>query len=130
MTEGRDSAGERRIVPALAALTAGPAAWAAQLMFGYGLSSLACFPHDVPFMRSPPPGWTGEPVLLLAVNLVCLAASLVAAAAAFRLWRRRGPAHLRFLALCGVFGGIGFACAIAFDTVPILGTPPCWSIAP
>jgi hypothetical protein len=128
----------------LAALAAGPAGWALQLVLGYGLSSYACFPRDTPALRSPPPGWSGEPGLLLAINLLCLALVLAGLTASAILWRRDpgrtlgdagraaggGVGRTRFLAACGVISGLVFAVAVLFDTVSILGTSTCWSIAP
>ncbi|HEY7900324.1 MAG TPA: hypothetical protein VIC25_03975 [Caulobacteraceae bacterium] len=122
----------RRICLLILALAAGPAAWIGQLVIGYGISSYACFPATAPAQISPPPGWSGEVAGLLALNLACLILSLLGAALAFRLWRRpgAGPAagRTRFLAGCGLFSGLGFALAILFDTVPILGVPACWAI--
>jgi hypothetical protein len=122
-----------RIGPArlIAALAAGPTAWALQLIAGYGLSSLTCFPHDRPITQSPPPGWSGEPVLLLAINIACLLLALAGAGLSYAGWRGSvGQGRSRFLAACGVMSGLGFALAILFDTAPILGVPACWSIAP
>lgn len=123
-------------------LAAGPAGWIAQLVIGYGLSSYACFPRDAPHLISPPPGWAGEHLGLLALNLACLALALSGLAAALGAWRRtrgekRGGPHLaleigegraRFLALCGLLTSGLFAGAILFNTAPILGVPACWSV--
>ena len=120
------------MVVLLSALMAGPAAWAAQLILGYGLASAACFPDNAPQQSAPPPGWTFEPGLLLAINLICLAGAVVGVIAAGATWRGlagEGEARSRFLAACAVLSGVGFAVAILFDTVPILGVPSCWSIA-
>ncbi|HZZ88552.1 MAG TPA: hypothetical protein VFE13_09495 [Caulobacteraceae bacterium] len=122
----------------LLALAAAPAAWALQLLAGYGLSSWACFPHDAPLRQTPPPGWGAERPMLLAVNLVCLALCLAALAIAARL-RPRGiapaaldvrMARMRFLAHCGILACLGFAGAILFNTANILMVPACWSIPP
>lgn len=130
------------MVASLGSLIAGPTAWIAQLVFGYGLSSLACFPHDVPYRQSPPPGWSVEPALLAAVSAACLAAAILGGATALVHWRRTrkergGDAHhaldvgegrTRFMAACGVLSGFGFALAIVFDLPAILAVPACWSI--
>ena len=140
LTHGRPAS----LLLLLAALAAGPAGWALQLVLGYGLSSYACFPRDAPFLRSPPPGWSGEAGLLLGINLACLLLVLAGLVVCALIWRRdpgesladagRGPGggagRTRFLAACGVFSGLGFAVAVLFDTASILGTPACWSIAP
>jgi hypothetical protein len=127
-----------RVVFLLVALGAGPAAWALQLVAGYALSSYACFPHDIARRSSPPPGWAAEPAILLAVNLACLAICLAAVAyGARQLAARRGngaaqrdvrPGRTRFLALCGVMAGLGFAGAILVNTANIVMVPTCWSI--
>jgi hypothetical protein len=136
------SATGRGIVLLLAGVAAGPAAWVAQLIFDYALSSYACFPRYTPATVSPPPGWSGEAGVLLAVNLVCLILALAGFAIAFRRLREAGgargdgaseelapPGRRRFLAICGIFASLGFAAAILFDTPFILGVPSCWSIA-
>jgi hypothetical protein len=127
----------------LSGLAAGPAAWIAQLIVDYGLSSYACFPKDAPRLVSPPPGWAGEHLWLLAINLACLALAGAGFASAYGGWRltraeKRGDAHemleigegrARFLAICGMLGCGVFAAAILFDTLPILGVPACWQVA-
>ena len=135
--------GRVSIVASLASLIAGPAAWVAQLVIGYGLSSLACFPHDVPFQTSPPPGWANEAAILALVNGACLVIALLGLLTAFVHWRRTrgekaGGAHhalevgegrTRFMAVCGMLSGFGFALAILFDTPAWLAVPACWAIA-
>lgn len=135
--------GRVSILAQIAGLAAGPAAWIAQLVVDYGLSSYACYPFTEPFQQAPPPGWGGERILLLIVNLACLAASLGGLATAHRVWRRArdekpgdvhrvihtGHGRTRFLALCGMLASIGFAVAILFDTAAIVGVPSCWNIA-
>ena len=132
------------LAPLLLSLAAGPAAWIGQLVLGYGLSSYACYPKDAPRLASPPPGWGGEHILLLGVNLACLALAAWGLATAVGSWRRsreetRGDAHhlmevgegrTRFLALCGMLCCGLFGAAILFNTAPILGVPACWSVAP
>jgi hypothetical protein len=130
----------RRVAWLLVALAAGPATWALQLVAGYAVSSYACFPHDVARRQAPPPGWSSEAAILMAINLACLA--LDAAALVYTLrclsglgWNggaardvRRG--RTRFLALCGVMASAGFAGAIVVNTANIVMVPTCWSIAP
>lgn len=132
------------IAASLASLIAGPAAWIVQLVVGYGVSSLACFPHDAPYRQSPPPGWSAEPSLLGAVNILCLAFAMLGGLTAAWHWRRTrgekrggvaraldvGEGRTRFMAACGVLSGFGFALAILFDSQAILAVPPCWSIMP
>lgn len=120
----------------LAALAAGPGAWAIQLVVDYGLASHACFPGAVPLRQSPPGGWTGEAAVLLALNLACLALAAAGAAVSLRALRRAGPRpegaeprRTRFLAYCGLLSGVGFSLAVLFDTVVVLAVPGCWRIA-
>jgi hypothetical protein len=134
--------GRVSIVASLASLIAGPAAWILQLVIGYGLSSLACFPHDIPLRQSPPPGWSAEPLLLGAINGVCLAIAILGGVTALLHWRRTrgessggaghvleiGEGRTRFLAACGMLSAFGFALAILFDTPAIMAVPACWSI--
>jgi hypothetical protein len=130
----------RHVAWLLAALAAGPATWVLQLVAGYALSSYACFPHDVPWHQAPPPGWSGEPAILLVVNLACLALDLTAALYCARRLAGAGGngaaprdvrrTRTRFLALCGVMASVGFAGAIALNTANIFMVPTCWSIVP
>ncbi|HEY5410792.1 MAG TPA: hypothetical protein VIJ94_08690 [Caulobacteraceae bacterium] len=128
----------RPILTPLLALAAGPAAWAAQLIAGYGASSLACFPHDAP---APTPPGPGEHVGLAALNLVCLAVAVAGLATAFMVWRSARPDRFaehndqapasagreQFLGACGMLSGAIFCVAILFDTAAIFGAPACWS---
>ena len=127
------------IVAPLAALAAGPAAWAAQLIGGYAASSLACYPYDAPVLRPPGPG---EQAALIVLNLACLGIAVAGLATSALHWRRAkapqpgasndtlpaGLGRARFVAACGMLSGLGFVLAILFDTAPILGTPACWSL--
>jgi hypothetical protein len=127
------------IVASLASLIAGPAAWITQLVVGYGLSSLACFPHDVALRQSPPQGWSTEPLILGVINGVCFAIAILGGILALIHWRRTrgggaaqaleiGESRTRFMAACGMLSGFGFALAILFDTPAWLAVPACWSI--
>jgi hypothetical protein len=128
----------RHVAWLLAALCAGPAAWALQLVADYAVSSYACFPHDMAGRQAPPRGWAAEPAMLLVVNLACLALDL--AAIVYCFGRRAAPAgnggatsdvragRTRFLAICGVMAGLIFAAAILFNTANIVMVPTCWSI--
>ena len=136
--------GRTRLVLLLLSLAAGPAGWIAQLVVGYGLANYACYPDSRPQLHAPPPGWAGENLWLVALNLACLvvcAAGFLLAAAAWRRTRDEKPGnaqHLletgegrtRFLAVCGMLATAVFAAAILVNTVTILGVPSCWEFAP
>jgi len=127
----------------LIGLAIGPAAWAAQLEIGYGLSSYACFPQDRA-LADGHPVLAGEHLGLVLLNLACLAAALFGAWISLRGWRatraeKEGAEHSllevgegrsRFLAGCGLLTSAGFALAILFDLAPILGAPACWNFGP
>ena len=133
--------GRVSIIASLASLIAGPAAWIVQLVVGYGLSSLACFPHDAALRQSSPPGWSSETLLLGAINGACLMVAIVSGVIALIHWRRTrgergggatqaleiGEGRTRFLAICGMLSSFGFALAILFDTPALLAVPACWS---
>jgi hypothetical protein len=115
----------------LFALAAGPAGWVVQLVTDYGLSSYACFPRFEPWTRTPPPGWSHEGLVLVAVSLACLVLGLSGAIVALNLWRsaaRRGEGRETFLIACAAVASVGFTIALLFDTWPILRTPACWNI--
>jgi hypothetical protein len=130
--------GRWRTVRLLAGLAAGPTAWAIQLEGGYAISSYACFPRDIPFRVSPPPGWSGETIQLFALNVGCLLVAIAGAALAAAQSPRRpsseaavaGPVvgRTRFLARCGAISGLGFAAAILVNVANIALVPACWSI--
>lgn len=128
----------RRVAWLLAALCAGPATWALQLVAGYAVSSYACFPHDAAGRQTPPPGWSAEPAMLLALNLACLALDVAAVIYCFRRLRGRAGngvdaadvrlGRTRFLAVCGVMAGLIFAGATLVNTANIVMVPTCWNI--
>ena len=134
--------GRVSIVASLASLIAGPAAWITQLVVGYGLSSLACFPHDVALRQSPPQGWSTEPMILGGISGVGFGIAILGGILALIHWRRTrgergggatqaleiGEGRTRFMAVCGMMSSFGFALAILFDTPAILAVPACWSI--
>jgi hypothetical protein len=124
----------------LLSLAAAPAGWIAQLVVSYGVASYACQPTGAPQLRPAGFGWADEHWLLLAVNLACLALTIGAGIAPWRAVRRhltassaapgeRKPAgHIQFLAACGLMASVGFAIAIAFNTVELVTVSACWRI--
>lgn len=107
-------------------LAAGPSAWIAQLVLGYGLSAYACYPGDTPRRDLPP---SSEHGLLLGINLACLVLSAAGFAVSFSAWRRgeTGDGRSRFLILCGLLSTAMFSLAILFNTPSALALRLCWS---
>jgi hypothetical protein len=71
----------------LSGLLVAPLIWAVQLYLNYGLASHACFPDQTP-RASFAPGWERIWVVLLVVNLVCLAICAIGLLASGYSWRR------------------------------------------
>jgi hypothetical protein len=118
--------GARRLAAELFGVAAGPAAWIAQLVIDYGLSSYACYGGSEPRPAAPP---ASEHLVLLLINLACLALALSGLAISFASWRRPGAGgnRSRFLALCGLLSSAMFCVAILFDTPSALALRLCWS---
>jgi hypothetical protein len=128
----------------LFALACGPFAWIVQLVGDYALASHACRPGDAPRLTPPAAGWRGEHLVLVGVNLACLALCLAGGAIAMAAWRRshreKAPEgrdliavtedRTQFLAVCGVIAAAIFALAMAFDTTLPFFVPSCWRFAP
>lgn len=114
------------------------AAWIVQLIVSYGLATYACFPSEMA-RDSLLPGWGFLGAVLVAINLLALAITLLTALASFLVWRHTseeaggGHGHLieagegrtRFLAVWGIWLGIWFALQIIFGTIAIIGVPAC-----
>jgi hypothetical protein len=119
-------------------LVAGPVAWGVQLVAGYGLSGHACFPGDHPVARIAL-GWGWMRAACLGLNLLALGVCVAAGLYSLSLWRATqheaqgrartvvdvGEGRTRFSSLCGALTSAGFALAILFNTVVILGAPAC-----
>lgn len=127
-----------RLRPLLAALIlyTPPLAWFVQLAVGFGMTSWPCFPsmerHTTPL---PGYGWTSIGTLVLL--LVC---ALLACTTAFLSWRifrdvreesggghdalaEMGQGRTRFMALWGLYLGMGFALA-TLVTLPAFALVP------
>jgi hypothetical protein len=118
-------------------LALGPAAWALQLMLGYGLSSQACFPSDMPI--AVPAGWRHEWLIIAGTGLAFLLIALGGVGLALHAWsatrdEKEGTHHAllevgegraRFLALCGVLAGSLFCLAILFDLAVTFSLHSC-----
>jgi hypothetical protein len=111
-----------------------------QLYLNYGLASHACFPVDAPrtsFLH----GWERLWIVLLVVNLVCLAVcaiGLITSGFSWRLWRdRRAVAEgagatvynpeerRRSFAISGLMVSGLFTVAILFNTIYLWALSTC-----
>lgn len=120
------------------ALVAAPAAWCLQLVVIYGFASLACFQRGAP-RHTLPEAWNALPATLLAVNLIALLVALAGLFDSHRIWLQTntegrggherllhaGEGRTRFLAVIGIWASVWFALMIGFDTIALLGVPPC-----
>jgi len=114
-----------------------PLAWAVQLVAIASIANVACVAGDGP--KAAPPGAPWADVALIAVNLAALVAAAVALAVAYRNLDRTGhelahnPAGLmeagegrsRFLSVWGIWTGILFVLAIAFNTLSVFWAGLC-----
>jgi Na+/proline symporter len=125
----------------LCGLVVGPLIWAIQLYLNYGLTSHACFPSEAPrasFLL----GWERIWILVLAVNLVCLAICAIGILASGYSWRRlrsrqalvagadiaavhTSQARMRSFAVAGLMISGLFTVAIFFDTLYLWALSTC-----
>jgi hypothetical protein len=117
-------------------LAAPPAAWSAQTIAGYAISSQACYPAD---MLRTKPTFTGMWDLLVVISLSALIVGVLGAGIAYRNWSstryerggagpeliERGEGRTRFLAMCGLIVAGGFSVATAFSMVALILSPLC-----
>jgi cytochrome c biogenesis factor len=127
----------------LAGLAAGPAAWIAQLVVSYAVSSQACS-----YARQSGSGsgqaFAGETPTLIGINLACLLFAALGGTLSYRNWRRTrlekpgrlqsalaiGEGRTRFIATCGMISAVIFAIAILFNTLEPLLVSACWTGKP
>ena len=123
----------------LAGLAIPAAAWALEMLVGYGISSNAC-----PLTRAPDPqaGFSGEATLLIVLQLVCVIATVASGLMSWRQWRQvrgektdsehshvtLGEGRTRFMALAGMLTAGVFAVAILFNLLEPIVIPLCWSL--
>jgi hypothetical protein len=119
----------------LLALAAGPLAWALHLVLNYAFASQVCFPGPTPRQNGAGLGWLWP--LLIAIDLIGIAACALAALLSWRNWREAprdlpldreieiGEGRSRFLASWGMFTGVLLALAIVFDFVGLWVLPLC-----
>lgn len=116
----------------------GPAAFLIQLVMNYGFASHACFPSERPH-TAPISGWGGVWSLLLILNIAALLVAIAAGAVSWSSWRatreevsgesggliEAGEGRTRFLSVWGILTGFGFALAVLFDLISVIGAPVC-----
>jgi hypothetical protein len=130
--------GRVRLIALLFAVLAPPLAWSLHLIANYAFSSHACFPGHSP-RAAPLPDLHWLRGLLIAVDLVSMAISILALLVALNSWRATsqemaetgpplveiGEGRTRFLAIWGVIISLGFFVAVFFDFVGLWILPPC-----
>jgi len=119
-------------------LYTGPLAWFVQLNVGVTMTSWPCFP-SMDRLDRPLPGYEWTRIGAVAVLVVC---ALAAAIAGFLSWRKFaevreekegghddlvevGHGRTRFIALWGMYLGLGFALATLVTLVAFLMVPRC-----
>jgi hypothetical protein len=116
--------------------TVAPIFWLGQLMLGYWVTAVGCYPGDHPV-----PLASTAPLVnaLIAFDIVALLACAAGGAVSWRSWRHTrhekegdhsyalhtGEGRSRFLALWGMFSSLWFFGAILFNTIGSLTVPPC-----
>jgi hypothetical protein len=113
------------------AVFAAPAAWAAQLVFGYAATGYACYPHHV-WRTAVAPGLDWARPVAVVVNLLALAVCLAGVWIAWGLHRGAPSAasdveqrRLRFNGLCGLLSSAIFLTGTLANTTTLLGAPTC-----
>jgi hypothetical protein len=117
-----------------------PVIWAVQLYLNYSLASHACFPGEAP-RTSFLPGWEQIWIVLLVVNLLCLAICAMGLLASGYSWRRlrdrpaveeeAGAApypfeeRLRSFAIAGLMVSGLFTASILFNTLYLWALTTC-----
>ncbi|MEO5868184.1 MAG: hypothetical protein ABIQ19_13955 [Sphingomonas sp.] len=123
----------------MAGLAVPPAAWAFELLVGFGISSNAC-PLTAGSIAQV--GFTGEKALLIVLQLVCLTGAIASGLMSRRHWQRvrgekadsehshltLGEGRTRFVALAGMLTAGAFAIAIVFNLLEPILIPLCWSL--
>lgn len=118
------------------ALLAAPLAWLAQISVNYGVASHACYPGAEPFLVMVAQ-WPWP--VVTAVNILSLVVAVTGSAIAYRTWQltrgeasgdigktvEAGEGRTRFLSVWGILASAGFAIALLFSLVAIVGVPPC-----
>lgn len=96
----------------------GPAAaWALQLVVGYGLEEAACAPGSE---RSD----IVEPVILV-VTVIAAVVAITAGVAGFVLWRRAGRGSIAFMAAAGAVSSPIFLVFVLLAGFQLLGLDAC-----
>lgn len=116
---------------------AAPGLWIAQIVFGYAVSAILCYP-DGHLLSSPP----DAPAVAAGFFAFDIAAAVVAVAGgivAFLCWRRvsgekpggadhaieAGEGRARFMAIWGICSSLWFFAAIVFNAIATGAVPLC-----
>lgn len=118
----------------MAGLCLPPLAWAIHLVVGYAVASEVCFPGAAPRLHGPGLLRTG----LIVVDLVAIAACVVAGLLSWRSWGAAheafepaertidtGEGRSHFLAIWGMLIAALFGLAVVFDFVGVMVLPLC-----
>ena len=115
---------------------AAPLFWLGQLMLGYGVTAMVCYPADRPQQVASSGPWGALLISFDAVAIIAAAAGGVVSLWCFARVRHEkgGGAHhalgigegrARFMALWGIFSSLWFFCAILFNVIASVMVPLC-----
>jgi hypothetical protein len=127
------------LVSQLFCLAAPPIAWTAHLTANFIIVDRRCFPDSVALAGLPVE--RDSPLFAYGPSAIALLVCLISVAIAYGNWRRTrdekagprerlvdvGEGRSRFMALCGVLFGVGFAVATIFDSLFLFGGRTCGS---
>ena len=117
-------------------LVGAPLAWLAQVMLSETLSSYACYPHRLPLTA---PLWSHVPLIVGAIDVVCLVTGLVCSGITWAEWRdtrrqagpqgdkviEQGESRDGFLVMLSAMSSLFFVIAMLFTSLAILFVSPC-----
>jgi hypothetical protein len=112
----------------IVAASIAPLFWLGQMMLGYGVSSVACYPGDHP--QAIVDGVTLRGTLIT-FDIIAVVAALAACVFSYTAWVRNKPltgagaGPARFLAQWASLSSVIFLVAIVFTVITSLGTPLC-----
>jgi hypothetical protein len=131
MTDASRPEPHRRLVRdwlLIIAASVSPLFWLGQMMLGYGVSSIACYPGDHPQAVADGASLRGA---LFVFDIIAILAAIAAAAFSYLAWQRNkllvgaGSGPARFLALWASLSSLIFLGAIVFTIITSLSVPLC-----